>query len=242
MPDGLGGLLIESVLQDLVWDAGWVLLSALAAQSGPSARHASPSLAFAFEETVTDGTLEVRPALTVMARSRLALVSAGSRDMRSAQRFVRFMSGAAQSSSPPADGTRGSPRLSPPSHVQYLSIDMAQMERREPVVSALSRQWLAAHSETLRQSCEALREAARRGPRGDYSLARTLAEARSLAYGAALPERILGDDAVSFAFNPQIREVLRRPRVSALEAQRSAATLERRAQAITLLNQARLTR
>jgi hypothetical protein len=190
----------------------------------------------------------VQPAFAVLARTRLALVAAGSRDMRLAQRFVRFITAppAAVSSSaatPPADTPARSARRSPAAVAQYLSVDLALMERREPVVSLLARQWLVSRAPQLRQSCAALRDGARRTAMAtDERAARqTLAQARALAYGPALPERMLADESVAQAFNPQIREALRRPRVAALESQWAAAALERHTQALGLLAQSRLT-
>jgi hypothetical protein len=52
---------------------------------------------------------------------------------------------------------------------------------------------------------------------------------------------MLAEESVVQAFNPQIREALRRPRVAALEAQWAAAALERHTQVLGLLAQARLT-
>ena len=102
---------------------------------------------------------------------------------------------------------------------------------------------LVTHAPQLRQSCAALRDGARRAATAtDERAARqTLAQARALAYGPALPERMLAEESVVQAFNPQIREALRRPRVAALEAQWAAAALERHTQILGLLAQARLT-
>jgi hypothetical protein len=272
-PGGLGNLLIESALQDRGWEAGWALLSGLVANSASGDAGGLALLSLVFEDAATDPSLEVQPAFAVLARTRLALVAAGSRDMRLAQRFVRFItappaaisapaatppaatpSGSIPSAStplastspaatPPADTPARSVRRSPPAVAQYLSVDLAQMERREPVVSMLARQWLVSHAPQLRQSCAALRDGTRRTATAtDERAARqTLAQARALAYGPALPERMLAEESVVQAFNPQIREALRRPRVAALEAQWAAAALERHTQVLGLLAQARLT-
>lgn len=247
-PGGLGNLLIESALQDRGWEAGWALLSGLVANSTSGDVGGLAPLSLVFEDAATDPSIEVQPAFAVLARTRLALVAAGSRDMRLAQRFVRFITAppAAVSSSaatPPADTPARSARRSPAAVAQYLSVDLALMERREPVVSLLARQWLVSHAPQLRQSCAALRDGARRTAMAtDERAARqSLAQARALAYGPALPERMLTDESVAQAFNPQIREALRRPRVAALESQWAAAALERHTQALGLLAQSRLT-
>jgi ABC-type Fe3+ transport system substrate-binding protein len=265
---GLGNLLVESALQDRGWEAGWALLSGLVANSASGDAGGPAPLSLVFEDAATDPSLEVQPAFAVLARTRLALVAAGSRDMRQAQRFVRFITAppAAVSSpastppastppastppastppasTPPADTPARSARRSPAAVAQYLSVDLALMERREPVVSLLARQWLVSRAPQLRQSCAALRDGARRTAMAtDERAARqTLAQARALAYGPALPERMLADESVAQAFNPQIREALRRPRVAALESQWAAAALERHTQALGLLAQSRLT-
>lgn len=239
---GLASLLIESALQDRGWEAGWALLSGLVANSGPAEGTGVSLFAFVLEDATSDPSLELRPAFVVLARTRLALVASSSRDTRLAQRFVRFVA------SPPASPAASAPaspaaRPSQPAVAQYLSLDLAQLERREPVVSALARQWLLGDAPQLRQSCAALREAARRAATlNDERLARqVIADARALAYGPALPERTLAEESVVQAFNPQIREALRRPRVAALEAQWAAAALERHTQAVGRLLQARLT-
>jgi ABC-type glycerol-3-phosphate transport system substrate-binding protein len=267
-PGGLGNLLIESALQDRGWEAGWALLSGLVANSASGDTGGLTPLSLVFEDAATDPSLEVQPAFAVLARTRLALVAAGSRDMRLAQRFVRFitappaafsapaatpsgsipsattpLASSSPAATPPADTPARSVRRSPPAVAQYLSVDLAQMERREPVVSMLARQWLVSHAPQLRQSCAALRDGTRRtATTTDERAARqTLAQARALAYGPALPERMLADESVVQAFNPQIREALRRPRVAALESQWAAAALERHTQALGLLAQSRLT-
>ena len=267
-PGGLGNLLIESALQDRGWEAGWALLSGLVANSASGDTGGLTPLSLVFEDAATDPSLEVQPAFAVLARTRLALVAAGSRDMRLAQRFVRFitappaafsapaatpsgsipsattpLASSSPAATPPADTPARSVRRSPPAVAQYLSVDLAQMERREPVVSLLARQWLVSHAPQLRQSCAALRDGTRRtATTTDERAARqTLAQARALAYGPALPERMLADESVVQAFNPQIREALRRPRVAALESQWAAAALERHTQALGLLAQSRLT-
>lgn len=240
---GLGGLLIESALQDRGWEGGWALLLGLVANSASGDAGGPTPLSLVFEDAATDPSLEVQPAFVVLARTRLALVAAGSRDMRLAQRFVRFTTASPPPAIPPAEAQGRAIRRSPPAIAQYLSIDLAQMERREPAVSALARQWLVTHAAQLRQSCAALRDGARRAATvTDERIARqTLAQARALAFGPALPERMLAEEPVVQAFNPQIREALRRPRVAALESQWAAAALERHTQVLGLLAQARLT-
>ena len=242
-PGGLGSLLIESALQDRGWEGGWALLLRLVANSASGDAGGPTPLNLVFEDAATDPLLEVQPAFVVLARTRLALVAAGSRDMRLAQRFVRFTTASPPAATPPAEAQARAVRRSPPAIAQYLSVDLAQMERREPAVSALARQWLVTHAPQLRQSCAALRDGARRAATAtDERAARqTLAQARALAYGPALPERMLAEESVVQAFNPQIREALRRPRVAALEAQWAAAALERHTQILGLLAQARLT-
>lgn len=262
-PGGLGSLLIESVLQDRGWEGGWALLLGLVANSRSGDAGGPTPLSLVFEDAVTDPLLEVQPAFVVLARTRLALVAAGSRDMRLAQRFVRFTTASPSAVTPPvvtspaatppaatppavtspAEAQARAVRRAPPAIAQYLSVDLAQMERREPAVSALARQWLVAQAPQLRQSCAALRDGARRAVTAtDERTARqTLAQARALAYGPAVPERMLAEESVVQAFNPQIREALRRPRVAALESQWAAAALERYTQALSLLAQARLT-
>ena len=267
-PGGLGNLLIESALQDRGWEAGWALLSGLVANSASGDTGGLTPLSLVFEDAATDPSLEVQPAFAVLARTRLALVAAGSRDMRLAQRFVRFitappaafsapaatpsgsipsattpLASSSPAATPPADTPARSVRRSPPAVAQYLSVDLAQMERREPVVSMLARQWLVSHAPQLRQSCAALRDGTRRAATttDERAARQTLAQARALAYGPALPERMLADESVVQAFNPQIREALRRPRVAALESQWAAAALERYTQALGLLAQSRLT-
>ncbi len=247
-PGSLGNLLIESTLQDRGWEAGWALLSGLVANSaGGDGRGLTP-LSFVFEDAVTDPSLEAQSAFVLLAWTRLALVAAGSRDMRLAQRFARFITALACAATPPAATPPGDTRVrtvrrSPPAVAQYLSVDLAQMERREPALSALARQWLVTHAPQLRQSCAALRDGARRAATAadERSARQTLAQARALAYGPALPERMLTDESVVQAFNPQIREALRRPRVAALESQWAATALERHTQALGLLAQLRLT-
>jgi hypothetical protein len=261
-------LLIESALQDRGWEAGWALLSGLVANSASGDTGGLTPLSLVFEDAATDPSLEVQPAFAVLARTRLALVAAGSRDMRLAQRFVRFitappaafsapaatpsgsipsattpLASSSPAATPPADTPARSVRRSPPAVAQYLSVDLAQMERREPVVSMLARQWLVSHAPQLRQSCAALRDGTRRAATttDERAARQTLAQARALAYGPALPERMLADESVVQAFNPQIREALRRPRVAALESQWAAAALERHTQALGLLAQSRLT-
>lgn len=245
---GLGSLLIESALQDRGWEAGWALLSGLVANSAPAEGAGASLLGFVLEDATSDQLLELRPALSVLVRTRLALVASGSRDTRLAQRFVRFAAAApstAPSPASPAAASTASPaaRRSQPALAQYLSLDLAQMERREPIVSVLARQWLVADAPQLRQSCAALREATRRaaGLSDERPARQAIAEARALAYGPALPERMLADESVAQAFNPQIREALRRPRVAALEAQWAAAALDRHTRAQGRLSQARLT-
>ncbi len=247
-PGGLGSLLIESALQDRGWEGGWALLLRLVANSASGDAGGPTPLNLVFEDAATDPLLEVQSAFVVLARTRLALVAAGSRDMRLAQRFVRFTTASPPAATPPgatppAEAQARAVRRSPPAIAQYLSVDLAQMERREPAVSALARQWLVTHAPQLRQSCAALRDGARRAATAtDERAARqTLAQARALAYGPALPERMLAEESVVQAFNPQIREALRRPRVAALEAQWAAAALERHTQILGLLAQARLT-
>lgn len=262
-PGGLGNLLIESALQDRGWEAGWALLSGLVANSTSGDAGGPAPLSLVFEDAATDPSLEVQPAFAVLARTRLALVAAGSRDTRLAQRFVRFTTapaatvsapaatppasapsaGTPPAATPPADTTARNVRRAPPAVAQYLSVDLAQMERREPVVSMLARQWLVSHAPQLRQSCAALRDGARRTVTAtdERAVRQTLVQARALAYGPALPERMLVDESVMQAFNPQIREALRRPRVAALESQWAAAALERHTQALGLLAQSRLT-
>ena len=247
-PGGLGSLLIESALQDRGWEGGWALLLRLVANSASGDAGGPTPLNLVFEDAATDPLLEVQPAFVVLARTRLALVAAGSRDMRLAQRFVRFTTASPPAATPPgatppAEAQARAVRRSPPAIAPYLSVDLAQMERREPAVSALARQWLVTHAPQLRQSCAALRDGARRAATAtDERAARqTLAQARALAYGPALPERMLAEESVVQACNPQIREALRRPRVAALEAQWAAAALERHTQILGLLAQARLT-
>ena len=252
-PGGLGSLLIESALQDRGWEAGWALLLGLAANSAGGNAGGRTPLSLVFEDATTDPSLEVQPAFVVLARTRLALVAAGSRDMRLAQRFVRFTTASPPAATPPAatppaatppaEAQGRAVRRSPPSIAQYLSVDLAQMERRESAVTALARQWLVTHAPQLRQSCAALRDGALRAATAidERAARRALAQARALAYGPALPERMLAEEPVVQAFNPQIREALRRPRVAALEAQWAAAALERHTQALGLLAQARLT-
>ena len=247
-PGGLGSLLIESALQDRGWEGGWALLLGLVANSRSGDTGGPTPLSLVFEDAVTDPLLEVQPAFVVLARTRLALVAAGSRDMRLAQRFVRFTTASPPAATPPAvtpptEAQARAVRRAPPAIAQYLSVDLAQMERREPVVSALARQWLVTQAPQLRQSCAALRDGARRAATAtDERTARqTLAQARALAYGPAVPERMLAEESVVQAFNLQIREALRRPRVAALESQWAAAALERHTQALSLLAQARLT-
>lgn len=242
-PGGLGSLLIESALQDRGWEGGWALLLGLVANSRSGDTGGPTPLSLVFEDAVTDPLLEVQPAFVVLARTRLALVAAGSRDMRLAQRFVRFTTASPPAVTPPAEAQARAVRRAPPAIAQYLSVDLAQMERREPVVSALARQWLVTQAPQLRQSCAALRDGARRAATAtDERTARqTLAQARALAYGPAVPERMLAEESVVQAFNLQIREALRRPRVAALESQWAAAALERHTQALSLLAQARLT-
>lgn len=241
---GLGNLLIESALQDRGWEAGWALLSGLVANSAPAEGAGASLLGFVLEDATSDPSLELRPAFSVIVQTRLALVASSSRDTRLAQRFVRFIV-AAPSAPPPSASPAASPaaRRSQPALAQYLSLDLAQLERREPVVSALARQWLLTDAPQLRQSCAALREATRRvaGLSDERPARQAIAEARALAYGPALPERMLADESVTQAFNPQIREALRRPRVAALEAQWAAAALDRHTQARGRLSQARLT-
>ncbi len=237
VPGGVGGLLVEATLQDRGWEAGWMLLSALAARSTADPSEAAP-LSFVFEEAVTEPGWELMPAFTLMARSRLALVAAGSRDMRLAQRFVRFLT------TPPALPAAAEPvaggRIAQAGIAQYLSLDLAQAERREPVMGALARQWLTVNASNARQSCQAMAQAQRRagGASADPVTARAIDQARVRAYGPALPEQMLSDEAVLYAFNPQIREALRRPRVAALESQWAAAALERHVQAMALLGPA----
>ncbi|MBU6188058.1 MAG: hypothetical protein KGR68_01965 [Betaproteobacteria bacterium] len=242
-PGGLGSLLIESALQDRGWEGGWALLLGLVANSRSGDTGGPTPLSLVFEDAVTDPLLEVQPAFVVLARTRLALVAAGSRDMRLAQRFVRFTTASPPAVTPSAEAQARAVRRAPPAIAQYLSVDLAQMERREPVVSALARQWLVTQAPQLRQSCAALRDGARRAATAtDERTARqTLAQARALAYGPAVPERMLAEESVVQAFNLQIREALRRPRVAALESQWAAAALERHTQALSLLAQARLT-
>ena len=247
-PGGLGSLLIESALQDRGWEGGWALLLRLVANSASGDAGGPTPLNLVFEDAATDPLLEVQPAFVVLARTRLALVAAGSRDMRLAQRFVRFTTASPPAATPPgatppAEAQARAVRRSPPAIAQYLSVDLAQMERREPAVSALARQWLVTHAPQLRQSCAALRDGARRAATAtdERAARKTLAQARALAYGPALPERMLAEEPVVQAFNPQIREALRRPRVAALEAQWAAAALERHTQILGLLAQARLT-
>ena len=233
---GVAGVLLEAVLQDRGWDAGWELLAAIAANSAnPSSE--MPQLSLVFEEVAAgEATLELRSALVVLARSRIALVAAGSRDIRVAQRFVRFIT-ADPATNVAQQPATASPRVAPASISQYLSIDLAQMERREPIMASLARQWLAVNAPALKQTCVALAQAARRAAANpaDAMLRRALDDARATAFGPAMSERLLTDDAVLQAFNPQIREALRRPRVAALESQWAASALDRQSQALSRL-------
>ena len=228
---GAGGLLIEAALQDLGWEGGWTLLSALAARSTATASDAAP-FSLVFEEALVEPGWERMPAFALVGRTRLALVSAGSRDMRMAQRFVRFMTNPTVPAATSESVASG--RESRPGIAQYLLIDLPLSERREPIMGALARQWLVANAAPLRRACEALAQTRQRGA-ADPAVERAIAQARARAYGPALSESALADEAVLYAFNPQIREALRRPRVAALESQWSAAALERQSEAINLL-------
>lgn len=233
---GVAGVLLEAVLQDRGWDAGWELLAALAANSANTSSE-TPQLSLVFEEAAAaEAALELRSALVVLARSRIALVAAGSRDIRVAQRFMRFITAepAANAAQP---SSASAPRVAPASISQYLSIDLAQMERREPIMASLARQWLVVNAPALKQTCVALAQAMRRAAANpaDAALRRALDEARTGAFGPAASERLLTDDAVLQAFNPQIREALRRPRVASLESQWAASALDRQSQALSRL-------
>ena len=231
-PGGVGSLLLEAVLQDLGWQAGWSQLSALVAASA-SAANGGPQLSFVYEEAALDDGLEMRPAFAAISRSRLALVASGSRDLRLAQRFVRFLGAEPSGPSAAVPSVSAPARASASIVAQYISLDLALLERREPVMGVLSRQWLVAHAPNLKQACLALLQAARRP--ADDAARRAIDEARGRAFGPALPERSLTEDAVTQAFSPQVRDVLRRPRVAALESQWAALALERHAQAMNLL-------
>lgn len=233
---GVASILLEAVLQDRGWDAGWELLAAIAANStNPSSQ--TPQLSLVFEEVAAgEATLELRSALVVLARSRIALVAAGSRDIRVAQRFMRFITAepAVNAAQPPTTATS---RVAPASISQYLSIDLAQLERREPIMAALTRQWLVVNAPALKQTSVALAQAMRRAAANpsDTAFRRALDEARATAFGPALSERLLTEDTVLQAFNPQIREALRRPRVASLESQWAASALDRQSKALSRL-------
>lgn len=231
---GAGGWLIEAALQDLGWEAGWTLLSGLAARSTSAPNETAP-LSFVFEEAMGEPGWEIMPAITLLGRTRLAMVAAGSRDMRMAQRFIRFMTNPVERSSAVEPSATG--RVTQPGLAQYVSIDLPRVERREPMIGALTRQWLVAHAATLRKSCSALAQAQRSGGRSgpEPAVERVIAQARTKAYGPTLSESVLTDEAVVQAFSPQIREALRRPRVAALESQWASMALERHNEVMNLL-------
>jgi hypothetical protein len=155
--------------------------------------------------------------------------------MRMAQRFVRFMTNPPERS--PAVEPSATGRITQPSLAQYVSIDLPHVERREPIIGALARQWLVTHAATLHKSCSALAQAQRSGGRSgpESSVERVIAQARTKAYGPTLSESVLTDEALVQAFNPQIREALRRPRVTALESQWATMALERHNELLNLL-------
>jgi hypothetical protein len=128
-------------------------------------------------------------------------------------------------------------RITQPSLAQYVSIDLPHVERREPIIGALARQWLVTHAATLHKSCSALAQAQRSGGRSgpEPAVERVIAQARIKAYGPTLSESVLTDEALVQAFNPQIREALRRPRVAALESQWATMALERHNELLNLL-------
>ncbi len=213
---GVAPLLIEVILQDQGWDAGWQTLARLAANTAPEGA-TGPRIQFVLEDAVTDPARLVQPALTAIMSARLAIV-AGSRDPRQAQRFIRFVS--APATAPPA-GSK--PEVDPPVRTdtvrQYLTLDAALLERRQRVLATLVDQTLVQPLDQLKAACRAIDQASRRlGTGGDPDARALIEQARALSFSPILAEPALRAESITLAFSDQIREPLRRPRVAALES------------------------
>lgn len=214
---GVAPLLIEVILQDQGWDAGWQMLARLAANT-VSEGAAGARIQFVLEDAATDPARRVQPALTAIMSARLAIV-AGSRDPRQAQRFIRFVS--APATAPAAGIARPEAGPAPGTDTlrQYFTLDADLLERRQRVLATLVDQTLVQPLDQLKSACRAIDQASRRlGTGGDPDARALIEQARVLSFSPILAESALRAEAITSAFSDQIREPLRRPRVAALES------------------------
>jgi ABC-type Fe3+ transport system substrate-binding protein len=215
-------LLAGVALQAQAWQPGWRWLAQFAGNAQPAGEAnragSGAGLSLVLLPLGSSMSETALPVLTVTVPARLGVV-AGSRDMRMAQRFTRFLT--AQMLLERQEGLARAGGAGSLAHRHdYLNIDGGQLEGRHSVIASLVEQTLLTPQLQLRRVLERLDEAAARAQsRGDRELVRSVDAVRERVLRPLLAESDLKLAPVLEAFGEGLTDTVRRARIEALEAQ-----------------------